>query len=146
HARGGLPAAVWKSGKPAWLPLFQPSGAAASGVRKARHLQLAFPVALGEEILGVLQFWGPAGQEPDEDVLETLSNVGNQLGLFLQRKRAEQAVSESEARKRAVLDAALDAIVTLDQGGLVVDFNPAAEGIFRRSRSDALGRELAELA
>src|SRR5262249_35862512 len=26
HARGGLPAAVWKSGKPAWLPLFPPSG------------------------------------------------------------------------------------------------------------------------
>jgi PAS domain S-box-containing protein len=150
-----LLASVCKTGKPVWLPLF---AHAASGVmprpslgtpgpksRKGRQLALAFPVMLGKEVMGVLEFRDPAGHEPDEDVLETMANVGNQIGLFLHRRRAEQAVRQSEARKRAVLEAALDAIITIDQNGKVVDFNPAAEELFRCSRAAALGREMADL-
>src|SRR5437588_579517 len=43
------------------------------------------------------------------------------------RKRAEEELSESESRNRAVLQAALDCIVTIDQDGKIIEFNPAAE-------------------
>jgi PAS domain S-box-containing protein len=45
----------------------------------------------------------------------------------------------------AVLEAALDAIVTLDDRGKVVHVNPAAEQLFGRTRTDALGLDISEL-
>ncbi|MDR3633764.1 MAG: PAS domain S-box protein [Isosphaeraceae bacterium] len=61
------------------------------------------------------------------------------------RKRSEQAVRRSEVRKAAILESALDAIVTIDHDGNVIEFNPAAERTFGYAREDALGRELAAL-
>jgi PAS domain S-box-containing protein len=61
------------------------------------------------------------------------------------RKLAEQALHESEARKSAMFETALDCIITIDDGGRVVEFNPAAERTFGYRRAEALGKELAEL-
>ncbi|CAN5141297.1 hypothetical protein BH20VER2_BH20VER2_01830 [soil metagenome] len=49
------------------------------------------------------------------------------------------------ALNRAILDSALDCIITMDAAGLVREFNPAAERVFGYSRAEAVGRELAEL-
>jgi diguanylate cyclase (GGDEF)-like protein/PAS domain S-box-containing protein len=45
----------------------------------------------------------------------------------------------------AILDAALDAVITIDHRGCVLEFNPAAQRIFGYQREAILGRELAEL-
>jgi PAS domain S-box-containing protein len=71
--------------------------------------------------------------------------VGGQVGEFIERKRAEDAVLESEARKRAILDAALDCVITMDHQGRVLEFNPAAEQTFGYTAREAIGAELAEL-
>ena len=60
-------------------------------------------------------------------------------------ERIEDAVRESEARKAAVVQASLDAIVTMDAEGRVVEFNPAAERTFGYKADEAIGREMAEL-
>lgn len=44
-----------------------------------------------------------------------------------------------------VFAASVDAIVVMSEDGLVTDWNPAAERVFGRGRSEVLGRELAEL-
>src|SRR6267378_760634 len=62
-----------------------------------------------------------------------------------ERKRAAEGLRESEARKRAILESALDCIVTMDHAGLVVDWNPAAERTFGFMRADAIGKEMADL-
>lgn len=54
-------------------------------------------------------------------------------------KRREAQLKLSEAQKRAVLEASLDAIVTLDHDGRVLEFNPAAERIFGVPRYEAMG-------
>src|SRR5437868_15499163 len=46
---------------------------------------------------------------------------------------------------RAILDCALDCIITMDATGRVVEFNPAAERVFGYTREEAVGKELAEL-
>ena len=61
------------------------------------------------------------------------------------RKQAEEALRRSEARKAAVLETALDAIISIDQDGKIIEWNPAAERIFGYSRELALGREMTEL-
>lgn len=60
------------------------------------------------------------------------------------RKRAESALRASDARKTAMLNTALDAIITIDHEGKIVEFNPAAERIFGYTRQDVLGRPMAE--
>jgi two-component system NtrC family sensor kinase len=55
-----------------------------------------------------------------------------------------QALQRAERIKTAIVDNALAAIVTTDAQGLVVEFNPAAERMFGRSRAQALGSQVAE--
>jgi len=55
----------------------------------------------------------------------------------------EAELRASEARKRAILDSALDCIVTVDHEGHVREFNPAAERAFGLRAADVLGRKLA---
>lgn len=61
------------------------------------------------------------------------------------RKHAEEALRRSETRKAAVLETALDAIISIDQSGKIIEWNPAAERIFGYSRELVLGRDLTEL-
>jgi PAS domain S-box-containing protein len=51
----------------------------------------------------------------------------------------------SEARKSAILEGALDCIVTIDHRGEVLDFNPAAEHTFGYRRADVIGRAMVDL-
>ncbi|MFN2387880.1 MAG: PAS domain S-box protein [Thermoanaerobaculia bacterium] len=62
-----------------------------------------------------------------------------------ERKQAEEALRDSESRTRTILASALDAIITIDDSGRVLEFNPAAERVFGYSHAEALGREMAEL-
>jgi PAS domain S-box-containing protein len=55
------------------------------------------------------------------------------------------ALKRSEARKAAILDSALDCIVTIDHEGRITEFNSAAERTFRYQRDDVVGRMLAEV-
>jgi PAS domain S-box-containing protein len=141
----GLAGQAAATGAPAWstnlaegLP---PSPTGAPTLRPV----LAVPVALGGAALGAFEFFSRFPEEPDENLLDTLAHVASQLAHFIQRRRSEEAVSQSEARKAAVLEAALDAIITFDHQGFVLEFNPAAERIFGRPRSEAVGRELTSL-
>ena len=61
------------------------------------------------------------------------------------RKRAEQELRASELRKSAILDTALDCVVTIDHQGKIIEFNPAAEKTFGYTRDQAIGQTLAEM-
>jgi two-component system, chemotaxis family, CheB/CheR fusion protein len=50
-----------------------------------------------------------------------------------------------QALSRTFLDSALDCIITMDATGRIQEFNPAAERVFGFTRSEAVGKELAEL-
>ncbi len=70
------------------------------------------------------------------------------------RQRAEElaadatrsgfALRDSEARKAAVLEVALDCIIAIDEGGRIVEFNPAAQKTFGYTSEEALGQPIAE--
>jgi len=56
--------------------------------------------------------------------------------------RMYRAGRESEARQGAILEAAHDAIITMDQQLNIREFNPAAEQMFGYERLDILGRNV----
>jgi len=57
----------------------------------------------------------------------------------------EQALHVLQERNAAVLRASLDAIVTMDHEGKVVDFNAAAESLFGYSQAEVVGKEMSQL-
>jgi PAS domain S-box-containing protein len=89
------------------------------------------------------------------DVSLTVSPIKNAHGEVIgaskiaqdisQRKRTEEALRTSEARKAAFFETALDCIISMDHEGRVVEFNPAAERTFGYHEEDVLGKELASL-
>ncbi len=62
-----------------------------------------------------------------------------------QRQFAENALRHSEARKTAMLDTAMDAFITINYQGNILEFNPAAEQMFGYSRDEAMGCVMADL-
>jgi PAS domain S-box-containing protein len=140
----GLPGAVLLSGAPAW---------ARDGAVRAVHAQAAaraglpasicVPLFGTHRIVGVLEFFRADDGEPDAPLTDTLTSVGRQIGQYAERWRTEAELRRSDAFLRAVLNAAFDAIVTMDADGMIVGVNPAAEELFGLAAAELLGRELA---
>jgi PAS domain S-box-containing protein len=144
----GIPGRVWKNREPCWIANVLQDGnfprltvAAKAGLFGA----FAFPIRGRSEIFGVIEFFSREIQPPDEDLLQAMNAIGAQIGQFIDRRRAERARRESEEHKGAILETALDGIITIDHAGRINEWNPAAERIFGYSRSEVLGQEMAQL-
>ncbi|TGD94031.1 hybrid sensor histidine kinase/response regulator [Methylobacterium nonmethylotrophicum] len=59
--------------------------------------------------------------------------------------RQMAALRASEALGAAIVTSALDCIIVIDEEGCVVEFNPAAEATFGRTREAVLGRQIGDL-
>jgi PAS domain S-box-containing protein len=144
----GLPGQVVMSGSPVWMvdvPEDVNFPRATAARRSGLHAGFAFPVLGPRGIVGVMEFFAGELREPDKRLLATMAVLGTQLGQFVARRRAEEEVRASESRLRAILNTALDAVVTMNADGRVTGWNPAAEAIFGHSPAEAIGREMAEL-
>ena len=64
---------------------------------------------------------------------------------FEEAREWEEELRASELRKALILDSASDCILTVDHEGRILEFNNAARRTFGYSRSEALGREIAEM-
>jgi signal transduction histidine kinase len=103
NAGEGLPGRVIASGKPAWIidvtkdPNFPRASLAKNiGVKAG----FAFPILIGNEIVGVMEFFSSEAVEPDDKLLEIMTQVGTHLGRILERKRAEEEVRHSREQLR----------------------------------------------
>lgn len=67
--------------------------------------------------------------------------------IFVNRKVRQRgrALSQANERVRTVMATSLEAVIVSDVEGTVLEFNPAAEQIFQRSREDALGQSIGDL-
>jgi PAS domain S-box-containing protein len=144
----GLPGTVWKSGLPAWFTNVLESDrftrvaqAREAGLRGA----LAFPIRAHGDCVAVIELFAREEREPDPDLLLLIDALGSLIGEFVEAEAATDAVRQSEARKTAVFASSLDAIITIDHTGAIVEFNRAAEQMFGRTAEHSVGKELAEL-
>lgn len=68
-----------------------------------------------------------------------MSRLRDLLRRFLGRHKTPEDVT------RAIVNAALDCIISMDSNGRIVDFNPAAEKTFGHAREEVLGKDMADL-
>jgi PAS domain S-box-containing protein len=104
-ARGvGLPGRIWGTGRPVWIPNLKKDRnfpraplAESSGLRAG----FGFPILLGNEVLGVVEFFSQEIRQPDNELLEMIASVGRQIGQFQERKRAEEKLAHLLVRERS---------------------------------------------
>ena len=143
----GLPGQVWEQARAIWFedllnnPAF-PRAAFARAV--GLHSGFAFPIRSSTGIAGVIECFSRTRQPAAADVLAFVELVGRQIGQFVDRMAAERRVEENERRYAAIVNGALDAIIAIDDAGIVTEFNPAAEALFGYRRAEVLGREMAD--
>ena len=144
----GLPGRVWSSGRPVWIVDATKDTnfpRAAVAIKEELHGAFAFPILLGSEIIGVLEFFSRDIQQPDQNLLDTMATASSQIGQFIERKSAEEALRESEDRFRSVAETASDAIIAIDETSTILFVNPAAEKIFGHTTQEMIGSQLTML-
>jgi PAS domain S-box-containing protein len=104
----GLPGRVWSDAAPVWVAdlaedeTFQRRAAAIEGQLRSAF---GFPVMLGGEVLGMVEFFSNEPKPPDEELLLMMAAIGSQVGQFINRRQAESALQASEERYRSLADA-----------------------------------------
>ena len=96
----GLPGRVWSSRAAAYIPdvVQDPNFLRAPiAARAGLHAAFAFPILLGSEVVGIMDFFSQEIRQPDQDLLDMMATIGSQIGQFIERKRAEEELRRSEA-------------------------------------------------
>jgi len=144
----GLPGRVLVTGEPAWI-VDVPDDAnfprADAARRAGLHAAFAFPLRSPRGVVGIMEFFSQDLREPDQRLLRTMGALGSEVGQFVVRRLAEEEVRASESRLRAMLESALDAVVTMDHRGRILGWNHAAETTFGYRADEAIGRDMADL-
>lgn len=124
----GLPGRVFSGGKPAWIADVALDGnfpRAGTALADGLHAAFAVPVLNGAQVLGVIEFFSSAIQEPDRDLLGMMDTLGNLLGQFMARAQAERALEQEGEFLNALLDNITEGIVACDERGTLTVFNQA---------------------
>jgi signal transduction histidine kinase/ActR/RegA family two-component response regulator len=98
----GLPGRIWATAAPTWIKDVVADGnfpRAPIAAQEGLHGAFGYPIVLADEVLGVIEFFSSEVREPDGMLLEMMAGLGGQLGQFIRRGRAEQALRDAHRRK-----------------------------------------------
>jgi two-component system sensor kinase len=79
-----------------------------------------------------------------EPMRQTIESVCNGLAASIARKQAVAALQASEMRTRAIVESALDAVVTMDERGIITGWNSQAASMFGYQEQEISGRLLSD--
>ena len=99
----GLPGRIWANSCPMWIPnvtIDSNFARAAEARRAGLHGAFGFPVLLGREIVGVIEFFSQEIRQPDQELLDTIDSVSGQIGQFQERVRVEEKLAHLLVRER----------------------------------------------
>lgn len=107
---------------------------------------LHVPILYKEKLLGVLRIHAILQKRGwHEETISVVQGIAAQLAIAIFQAQTLQKLKAADARKSAILESSLDAIVTIDQESTVVEWNGAAESTFGYSRVKAIGKKMASL-
>ena len=131
----GLPGRIWQLGCPVWIPdvlaqLDFVFPRAEIATRCGLHAAFGIPIRLGAEMMAVMEFFSREIRKPDETVMEMIGALGGQLGQFISRMRAEEALRRAESKYRTIFENAEEGIFQTSPEGRFLSANPALARMF----------------
>ncbi|MGF1589054.1 MAG: ATP-binding protein [Pleurocapsa sp.] len=146
----GKPGRVWATKQPEWTEdasiqdeavFLRGKIAQAVGLKAA----LGIPMIANDEVIAVLVFFDFLAHPENKQMVALITSVATQLGLIIERKRADDALRSSMATNRAILNAIPDLIFRIDRSGIIVNFKAAKEKNFLTPEGEFLGKHFCDL-
>lgn len=145
----GLPGITWMDRKAHWFsPL---SGDARRfprlNVATEAGLQtgVATPLLCGKTVYGIYEFFSRDLRPKNDELCDFLEAAGEQIGLFLDRTRLQDALTGADAQFQILARTTTDAIVTIDEQSVILYVNESAERLFGYAREEMIGNKLTML-
>ena len=145
----GLAGPIINSRQSLYLPNLSQLPAGLNPVRQpglATQSFIGVPLLINDRVVGVLSMQSHSLDAYSPEQIQTIELLATQVAIVIQNSQLYEQIQaeknllqESEVRHRAVVETANDAIITIDKGGAIVDWNPAAESIFGFSLDEAIG-------
>jgi PAS domain S-box-containing protein len=136
------------------MALFASADAGGGSLRRLLPAALTVPLAAGALTLYVLSH-GWLGVEAGMSLFALSSamvfagivwaNAARVTRVEAERHKAQRALQASEERTRLIIEAALDAVITIDAAGIITGWNAQAEVIFGWTRVEAIRRTLSDI-
>jgi PAS domain S-box-containing protein len=143
----GLPGRVWETAVPSWIenlsadPNFPRARAAlAAGL----HTGFAFPIAVGARVVAIIEVFSRERRSADPAMMRVMATIGQQIGLFIERRRAEDALGRERELLRTIIDG-IPVMITLDEPGTRrLHLNREFQRVTGWSVGDARARDFVE--
>jgi PAS domain S-box-containing protein len=142
-----LARSVWDSREATWIvDVARDSGIPRPGVvpSEGPRTRVGFPIVSDHKIYGLIELLSRQILQPDEDLLEKLTSFGSQIGQFVERRRAEEALAKSELHFRSLIENVQDIITIIDLQGIVLFDSPAVERILGHPPGEYVGKSAFE--
>jgi PAS domain S-box-containing protein len=143
----GLPGRVWSTGGAAWISdVVKDDNFPRAPVARQEglHAAFGFPIKLGGKVLGVVECFSHEVRSPDEHFLEMARDIGQQLGPFIERRRAEEALLQSEKELSDFFDTASLGLHWVGADGTILRANPAELKMLGYSEKEYVGRNIVD--
>ena len=126
----GKPGRVWATKKAEWTKdvsqqseeIFLRNNAATAAKLKTG---LGVPMISHGEVIAVFVFFDSSARVENIQTIRLVTSVVAQLGLIVERKKAEDALRSSMATNKAILDAIPDLILRINREGILVNYKAA---------------------
>ena len=144
----GMPGRMVATGEPAWIAdvktdasFLRLGNTGDLGVRAA----FGFPVLVDGRTVAVLEFFAAEPQPEDPLLMDVAAQAGNILGRVIERRRAEQALRDSERQMRLITDNLPVYIAYVDKDERFRFINKTAERWYKLSAAEVAGKSVPEV-
>ncbi|MEM7551856.1 MAG: PAS domain S-box protein, partial [Bacteroidota bacterium] len=116
-----------------------------------RLSELAVPIIADDEVIGVIDTEHSKKNFFTKEHLESITTIANLVSLQIKmaivtesEQIAQVRLEESEEKLRAIINSSLDAIITINEAGIIREWNNRATDIFGFTQEEAIGKKLSE--